>query len=56
MAKSRIKARGATRGRLKPKMLGKGCSTLNKRVRARSQRRVHVKTPGIIDKDTHIIA
>lgn len=56
MAKSRVKARGATRGRLKPKMLGKGCSTLNKRVRARSQRRVHVKTPGILDPGKHCVS
>lgn len=56
MAKSRTKARGCTRGRLKPKMLGKGCSTLNKRVKARSQRRVHVKTPAVIEPGQHCIS
>ena len=55
MAKSRTKARGATRGRLKPKMLGKGCSTLNKRVKARSQRRVHVKLSAMKEDDGHCI-
>ncbi len=45
MAKSRIHSRGATRGRMKPKMLGKGCSTFNKRVKKSTKRLVHVKLP-----------
>lgn len=46
MAKSRVHVRGATRGRMKPKMLGKGCSTFNARVKRSTRRLVHVKLPG----------
>lgn len=45
MAKSRYRRRGATRGRLKVKMLGKGCSTLNKRLKKSLQNRVHMILP-----------
>ena len=47
MAKSRVQVRGATRGRMKPKMLGKGCSTYNKQIKARKRRHVYVKLPGL---------
>lgn len=46
MAKSRVHPRGATRGRMKPKMLGKGCSTFNRRVKKSTKRRVHIRLPG----------
>jgi hypothetical protein len=49
MAKSRVHVRGATRGRLKPQPLGKGCSTFNKLVRKVSRRRVYPKLPGVRD-------
>lgn len=45
MAKSRAKARGATRGRPRRKMLGKGCSTKNKTIKGRIPKRVHLKFP-----------
>ncbi len=45
MAKSRFKGRGATRGRLKRKMLGKGSSTVNKRVKKSLPKRVHIRFP-----------
>ncbi|PIE24498.1 MAG: hypothetical protein CSA62_04260 [Planctomycetota bacterium] len=47
MAKSRIKGGGVNSGRPKRKFMGKGCSTLNKKVKARMQNRVHLRYPGI---------
>jgi len=45
MAKSRIRSRGCTRGRLRRKRLGKGCSARNAKVKARLPKRVHMKFP-----------
>ncbi|GEM_PF-3914639 len=45
MAKARIMARGCTRSRLRRKMLGKGCSTRNRKVAKRLPKRVHIKFP-----------
>ncbi len=45
MAKSRVKGGGCTRDRLKLKMLGKGSSTKNRRVKKKTRRLVHVKFP-----------
>ncbi|MEZ5988037.1 MAG: hypothetical protein R3F30_02720 [Planctomycetota bacterium] len=47
MAKSRIKGGGVNQGRPKRKMLGKGCSTKNAKVKARMSKRVHLKYPGL---------
>ncbi len=49
MAKSRVKANGCIRGRLKRKMLGKGCSTRNRKVAKRLPRLVHLKFPTDVD-------
>ena len=46
MAKSRYRRRGATRGRLRVKMLGKGCKAIGERVLASKQRRTYVKVAG----------
>jgi hypothetical protein len=47
MAKSRVKGGGVNSGRAKRKFMGKGCSSVNKKVKASMPRRVHLKYPGL---------
>lgn len=48
MAKSRVKGGGGVNhGRPKRKFLGKGCSSVNKKVKAGAPRLVHMKYPGL---------
>lgn len=46
MAKARIKGGGCCHGRMRPKRLGKGSATVNRRVKKTTKKRVYLNLRG----------